>query len=258
MVSKDLKDFAFYFVVESNNNYIDKNKFKRLYEDESIRCFKKLRKFYNNDIFVICITKNDVSENTKKIYKDLNITYIFKPLKETKNFYSGFYNKVLGSYELEKMFSKNYKKIIALDLDMFIIRYLNFDNFKGNNCLIYDEIQKQYERKFKDNRDIFNTCFIVTDDKEFFKKWWNILKNIEIKENVFNLDKIKIEEYSFDILAESININKIQDIIFGETYTEIEKINLKNTYFHHYHIGSSYNFALNELKFLKLLKRTKN
>jgi hypothetical protein len=244
-------------VIESDNVNIDSENtsLKRLFEKEAIRCFTYWRKnggFLSNiDIYTICITKNKISNFTKEKLKNLNVTYIESYHPETENFDCGFYNKPLGCKYFEENLDHDF--LIHTDLDMYLMRE-PLIQWK-NSCMIYDKKQIIKERIHLDSSivDTYNTCFMVTKrEDKIFDKWWNKLKIIDLhykkeKEhydsNYKNLDYRKLEELSFDILSKEISIYNIPNSIFGETYTKLSEMNseeLKNMYFHHFHIYEYY------------------
>ncbi|CBJ93898.1 hypothetical phage protein [Campylobacter phage CP220] len=256
---------AFICVVESNNTYTDKKKHKRLYETESLKCAELLKKYTQCDIFYICPTNNGVDENTKKIYSNLGVNYIEKNIYNDLNLEpkDGFYNKIYGCTFLESMLKNKYDVLIHIDLDMFLVR--DFSNYLNDlelvdSCLIYDDIQAQDERKHNISKYIFNTCFIVDASKKLFENWAEIANTIKYstyKNIVKDLEPHKLEELSFDILSSKYYIKPLKDLMFGETYTNLDIIkqryNIHNFYFHHYHIGSNYNYKKEEDKFWTLL-----
>ena len=222
-------------VIESNDSYIDKNKIsqKRFLEKEALKCVYHWRKFggkYKDiDIYCICITKNTPCKKTIKLLQDQNVQYIEHYLEITETFDCGFYNKVLGCKIIENYTTTDL--LIHIDLDMYLIKEPKIP--EKNSCLRYDSIQKQFERKH--NLEIFNTCFIVSE-YGFYNLWWDKLqsciknyKNLDVKD----LDFRKIEELSFDLLSEDIEIQPLDDLIFGETYTDFNIIeNKDNVCFH--------------------------
>ncbi len=238
-------------VIEADIKNIDSDNTHhiRYFEKEAINCFSQIRKQKNDlkdiPIHCICITKNKISSKTKNKFKELNVEYHDSYQAITETFDCGFYNKVLGCKILEE--ELNYNRYLHLDLDMFLVKDLTYDLFdieQDASCLVYDDLQKLQERKH--NGEIYNTCFIVTKaETKLYDKWWDKLlkmdqqyKNSDFNYNVKDLDYRKIEEYSFDML--NLNIKPIHDIIFGETYTNLNQIPINSIYFHHYHIIDNY------------------
>jgi hypothetical protein len=79
----DVNDIALIAPIEGNyNNLNNKTIFsdeplERLYEYEAIRCFKFWRKnggwLKDINIYTVCLTGNDISDNTKEEFKKLNV-----------------------------------------------------------------------------------------------------------------------------------------------------------------------------------------
>lgn len=257
-------NIALITVIEGNFNNInfDENKI-RLYELEALKCFKYWRKnagcLKNIDIYCICVTDNQPSEKTISKFKKLGVNYIHEYSPITSKFENGFWNKPLGCSILENKL--NYDYFIHIDLDMYIIKELKTDIYR-NSCLIYDKLDSIEERQLLNNTHTFNTCFMtsIKDDK-IFTNWLNILLDIEkynLNEHYSSITKDKLEEAAFDMLyySNKNNIKLVSDIMFGETYTPLNKMKTTNKIsFHHYHLYNknilqTYNFKEHEKQFL--------
>lgn len=237
-------------VIEGNSNNMNYRIYNepRLYETEAIKCFRSWRTngghLKNIDIYCLCVSDNAPSEQCIMTMKEMNVTYIHQPHDITKTFQNGFWNKPLGCMYAEKNFHHDY--IIHIDLDMYLLRPLTVDPFR-NSCLIYDDMDCEHERKFNNNikfkSNPFNTCFMTSRVKDqMFSNWFDILtqQNINYNDYFTEIEHDKIEEGAFDILAcKYHDITPISDIMFGESYTDINKMNTTNNIcFHHYHMNS--------------------
>jgi hypothetical protein len=243
-------------VIESDLINIDSNNTHntRLFEREAILSFSHWRNnagiYKDIPIYAVCITKNTISKDTKDKFKELNVTYIESYQAVTESFDCGFYNKPLGCKVLEETLTEDI--LIHIDLDMYLMREPTIP-FK-NACMVYDTHQLHKERIHKNGEviDTYNTCYMVTKRKDkIFSKWWDKLKQLdedyildrsEFDKLYDNLEYRKLEELSFDLLSLDIEIYNIPNSLFGETYTPLasmNKLELNNITFHHYHIYTS-------------------
>lgn len=260
-----IQKFALITAIESSENNIDsKAGLKRDLEKEAILCFTMWRKnagaLSDIDIYCICPTRNTISKKTKDVFTTLNVKYIEKYFEITDSFDCGFWNKPLvGSY-FEKEFFEKYENIIHIDLDMYLLSPLKDETLRPNACLVYDKIQSLKERLFTPVPSPYNTCFLVTRMKdEIFTKWYTVLSNLPKIGNSFyseikRLEVRKLEELAFDLLSLKCDILQIEDIMFGETYTDLGDMtidSLREIRFHHYHIYESYN----QYRWLENIKR---
>jgi hypothetical protein len=93
-----LNNIALIAPIESDKTCINivKNivKTPRFFETEAIRCFKSWREnggwLKDIPIYTLCSTGNGISDNTKKEFEKLGVTYIEEYANETKNYSSGF------------------------------------------------------------------------------------------------------------------------------------------------------------------------
>ena len=260
------KRYCLITVIEANYQNIDSFLgHSRLFEDEALKCFQYWRLnggcLSKIPIYAVCPTKNKISSETKKKFVDLNVNYIEHYFPETENYKCGFWNKPLGCMYLENLLSDEYDIFIHIDLDMFLLCPLNLDILKSNSCLIYDRKQRIRERFFKNfpERNIFNTCFVVSEAKsKLFTSWYEKLHDLPPLGDYFyaqfeQLEFRKIEELSFDLLAYDIEIHQIDNLIFGETYTDVRELNdseISSICFHHHHIYEKYS----EYKWLSELR----
>ena len=214
---------ALILVVESDiNNTDSKNNIYRYFEKEAIHCIKPWNKYNENiDIICICISYFPPSNETIKQFYNLGVIYEHHPFEITNTFDCGFYNKVLGCKYVEQTYLE-YDCFLHLDLDMYSVKKFNWPS--QDSCLVYDDIQKKYERK-QNYSDIFNTCLIVTYSKDFYKnRWIKLLQliNKEIEYKVKDLDFRKLEEMSFDLHSLNYNIKSLNDYIAEKGYPIFE------------------------------------
>lgn len=260
-----VKKYALIAAIESNDVSIDsKQGIKRFFEKEALMCFTHWR---NNagilsdiDIYCICPTRNGVSKNTREKFNELKVNYIEQYFPETEDFDCGFWNKPLIGKYFESKFAEKYDVIIHVDLDMYLLSPLDESSLIENSCLVYDSTQRLKERVFKDQVHAFNTCFIVTKASDLiFTEWYETLRNLPKFPDDFyhqfeRLEKRKIEELAFDLLSLKKTISPIEDLMFGETYTDLGQWNLESLRkirFHHYHIYDNYS----QYKWLENIKR---
>lgn len=243
---KKTERVALITVIEGNTNNInfDANNI-RLYEIEALKCFKSWRKnagsLKNIDIYCICVTDNQPSVRTINEFKKIDVNYIHNYDERSKFFKNGFWNKPLGCSILEK--ELNYDFFIHIDLDMYILNELKTD-IQCNSCLLYDEYDKLQERRLINSSHIpYNTCFMTSVKSDMmFTKWFDILQqiyNINLKKYYIDVTEEKYEEAAFDILSyyNDCNIKPVSNIMFGETYTPLSKMeSIDKVCFHHYHI----------------------
>lgn len=234
----------------------------RLYEQEAIRCFKSWRTFggiYKDiKIYCICLTKNIISQQTKDIFKSLNVVYIETYDIITDTFVSGFWNIPYSGVWFEQNLKE--KIFIKLDLDMELIRPLDekfINNILSNdiNVGIYDidfgsDRTKRYEL-FPEILIQSNTCFIISTKKsKIYQIWWN--KLLEIC-SIYEYSDI-LEEVAFDMIMDDNIINKISNFQIGENYineSNIVKLSdeqLNNIFFAHEKIHCSKSKNINYLK----------
>lgn len=251
--------------IESDEVNIDsKLGIKRYFEKEAVLCFTQWRKnageLKDIDIFCICPTRNGVSQKTLNIFKELNVQYLDFFMLETDEFDCGFWNKPLVGNYFETNYGHGYEVLIHIDLDMYLLEPLDINAYKNNSCLIYDSFQSLKERTFPGQIFAYNTCFIITQSRDqVFTKWYNLLKELpEFNDSYYQqferLEKRKLEELAFDLLAKEIPIEPIEDLMFGETYTELNLLkisSIKKIRFHHYHVHETYS----QYRWLENLKR---
>ena len=258
-------------VIESDGLNIDSAQgFERYFEQEAVKCFKHWRKnagwLADIPIYTVCVTKNTVSEETKRAFDRLGVVYIEEYFPETEGYDCGFWNKPLGCSFLEKKLLGQTDRLIHIDLDMYLLESLDPSLFEESGCLVYDQRQRLKERQLKADpvREVFNTCFIVSKiEDQLFKNWYLELKNLPLFENkdyysrYFNLEYRKLEELAFDLVSLKQGVRTIKNLIFGETYTDITEMEgeaLSEVKFHHYHIYEMYS----RYKWLDEYRRWKN
>lgn len=268
-----MSDCALITVIEGNKSINSKDGSGRLLEAEAIKCFKSWRKnagkLKDIDIYSICCTNNTPSSDTISLFKDLNIHYIHEPCKESLQLTNGWWCKPLGCSILEKKLS--YEYFIHIDLDMYLYRELDVD-YRVNSCLIYDGDEAYDERQCTGQNKLFNTCFMTAKRVDYiFSRWWEELQRLE--ESFVNdtdywriffkdISYDKLEEGALDVLQNKTNLLiSLDDIMFGETYTSLHKKNIKNIYFHHYHIYdkpalNKYNYLKDKILYQKLIHET--
>jgi hypothetical protein len=264
-MSDNLNEYALITVIEGNSNSINHKINPRLLENEALKCFKSWRKnagiYSDIDIYCICVSGNTPSKTTISEFSQYNVKYIENYIDDTKYFKNGWWCKPLGCSVLEKMLPHKY--LIHIDLDMYLYKPPTVQ-LNVNSCLAYDKYDTLTERipsyKFDSSFRPFNTCFITTVLKDkIFSKWYDTLLKLEesfnnntkfCKEYFADIEYNKLEEGAFDIISLENSIIHVNDIMFGETYTPLHKMETThNICFHHYHLYNKYN--LNHYNYIK-------
>jgi len=268
---------------------LDKNSINynmnRNYELEATECFKlfRLNGGWLKDIRIItfCLSKNNLSNDTLKIFSELNIENIHLPNLIKSDIKCGFWNiPILGKY-LEKYYykynlSKN-TKLLKIDLDMFLIKPLPKEWFNYNEVVVatHDNNFHDYLTNLNLNLIFYNTGFVISEIQNYFyTKQYALLNEMErhFKNNTFfkkynilvkdNINQKKHLEY---ILLEELCVSYYEKIFneklikLNNFYIELEKEELKNLddidsiYFIHEHLNLKFNKTKLILK-LKLKK----
>lgn len=249
-----MKSIALFAPIEGDLRDINSTKqgFERYFEKEAIRCFKCWRNNggYLKDIpiYAICPTNNGVSENTKKVFKELNITYIEDFLEETLDYDCGFWNIPLVGKWAEEHLSE--QTLIKIDLDMYLLKpippYLITESYSKAIVGDHDPGFHKYLSSITRYNNFFNTGFTITSRSTgFFSKQLTTLLEMEehFKTNLFiDLYDVKMdystnqaEHLEYCLLEEfCVSIMKERGIPiqpFTGFYLETEENELENSYY---------------------------
>lgn len=224
---------------------------KRRLESEAIECFTNWRKnggwLKDIPIYAVCPTKNKISEETKKKFDELNVTYIedYQPVTET--FTSGFLNIPLVGAMMEERLTEGV--LIKIDLDMNLIKPLPPKMFSGEIILgQYDDYCTKHQRVGLGGRNPMDTGFMISPIESgiythFFNETMNTMGSddpdwLKIKAQT---GEYYLEEYVMDKIVASgkFDITLIQKYQVGEWYTPVKELTdeeLIDVYFWHEHI----------------------
>jgi hypothetical protein len=272
--------------------------YTRYYEQEAIKSFLCWREnggwLKDIPIYVMCPTGKNISDETKKKFYELNVTYIEEYLNETSNFDCGFWNIPLVGKWAEKNLVEDI--LIKIDLDMYLIRPLKkemFDNLDKSVVGRHGPFPASFyldkmSEKFPEYKNFYNTGFTITEKKSnFFHKQMEALERctLSYKKNTFEKDfgliisekdndnsdnsfpYFLLEELCVSIMEkEGVPIKPI-DMFYLETdWDEIDEMkklgmpyNINEIFFIHEHIDTKIdqNKIKNKLKYKKTLNGLK-
>jgi hypothetical protein len=231
----------------------------RRYESESIICFENWRKnggwLKDIPIYAYCPSKNTISKETQDKLKDLNVTYIENYIKETDDYFCGYWNVPLAGYILEETLEEDI--FIHIDLDMNLIKPLPRDlvDSVGSNdfviCGQYDDYSAGSQRNAPSEwANPFDTGFVISHrDSGFYKAFYEALKDLTENGgddiwNEYMSDRHlhDLEEYVIDLHFNTNMypvIRPIQRYQIGEFYTPIDEFKdseIEGIYFWHEHL----------------------
>jgi hypothetical protein len=280
--------------VEANLKDINstKDKFNRYFEKEAIKSFSCWREnggwLKDIPIYAVCSTKATLSEETRKKFRELNVTYIesYQPVTET--YECGFWNIPLVGKWIEENIQADV--FIKIDLDMYLIRPLPeylFYNLKKSVVGLHDHLAEMHlasiSEKYPTFKHFFNTGFTIsTPQSKFFTLQMKYLIMIEeefkklgvegfrqkygpnIVENTTREDPTSIEHRLMEEMCVSIMYNDgipiepIRNYYLETNEYELDKsvqFNLNKIYFIHEHIDDnlSQTNLINQIKYKKKL-----
>jgi len=224
---------------------------KRRLESEAIECFTNWRKnggwLKDIPIYAVCPTKNVISDETKKKFDELNVTYIedYQPVTET--FTSGFLNIPLVGAMMEERLTEGV--LIKIDLDMNLIKPLPPKMVNGGIILgQYDDYCTKHQRIGLGGRNPMDTGFMISPRESgiythFFEETMKTMGSddpdwLKVKAQT---GEYYLEEYVMDKIVDSgkFDITLMQKYQVGEWYTPCKELTdeeLMDVYFWHEHI----------------------
>jgi|APSaa5957512535_1039671.scaffolds.fasta_scaffold11702_6 hypothetical protein len=241
----------------------------RCYEQEAVQCFTEWRKnagwLKDVPIYCIALTKNTISQETKDIFKELNVNYIEKFYPETELYQNGYWNIPLSGKYFEEELKEDI--LIKIDLDMYLIKELSKEMFnieRGTTTVgRYDPLSAKHNTNkltFPERYgQPWDTGLVITHRATgFFGKFYNKLKQItsefedgtfeslyglHIKEhdNDHGVDYGAIEEFAVSIMYTDEDAKLIPQFKYnlGEFYAPIDIYTdeeVQEIYFFHEHI----------------------
>lgn len=246
-----------------------KQGYRRQYEQEAIQCFTEWRKnagwLKDIPIYTIALTKNTVSDQTKAIFNELNVTYIESYHPETEQYNNGYWNIPLSGKYFEEHLTEDV--LIKIDLDMYLIRPLPEELFAlPDNIPIvgrYDELSAKHNTNkltFPERYgQPWDTGLVITKRVAgFYTKFYETLKTItsEYENGTFEqkyglhikhsnddrgVDYGAIEEFAVSVMYTDLGVRltEINKYNLGEFYAPIEIYTdeeVPQIYFFHEHI----------------------
>jgi len=269
-----------------------KDNFNRFFEKEAIKSFSCWRKnggwLKDIPIYAICSTQATLGEETRKKFRELNVTYIEAYQSITETYKCGFWNiPLVGKWAEENIQADVFIKI---DLDMYLIRSLPenlFLDLKKSVVGLHDHLAEMHLSSISKNypafKYFFNTGFtITTPQSKFFEQQLKYLIEMEedfeklgvhnfkekygpnIVENTTREDETAVEHRLMEEMCVSIMyrdgvpIEPIQNYYLETNEYELEKsikFDLNKIYFIHEHIDSnlSQTNLINQIKYKKKL-----
>ena len=263
----------------------------RYYEQEAIKCFKCWRHnggwLSDIPIYAICPTRSIVSDETKRVFSDLNVTYIEHYFSETEDYDCGYWNIPLVGKWAEKNLEE--EVLVKIDLDMYLIKPLPKKMFDyviedGLDIVgLHDSDAHEYLQKlnFPQYRKFFNTGLTITDPRFcFFQIQYDILKKLVSafnkgeaffkKEFGINVsrdynERIGIENFEYHLLEELAvcfmdkeRIHPIANYYLEAEENEISRngaqFDMDSIYFihEHLHLSDPFRNLKNKLQYAKV------
>lgn len=269
--------YALITAIEGDANSLNEQKgivsTKRLFESEAILCFKNWRKnggwLKDCNIYAFCPTHNVITDETKRKFAELGVTYIEEYQSVTETFVSGFLNVPLIGKLLEQRLTEDV--LIKIDLDMNLIQPLPRDLVDSDIlvCGQYDDYCTAQQRTVKEGwANPFDTGFTISRrDSNFYGFFFDILlKTLNSDDPEWQKVKAQsgdyyLEEYVMDKIYNNQlwEVKPIQRYQIGEWYTPVKEFSdkeLKSVYFWHEHIihDPLYNKAREKIEYFKRMK----
>jgi hypothetical protein len=272
--------YALITAIESDKSNLNEQRgiisVKRLFESEAVSCFTHWRKnagwLKDCSIYAFCPTRNVITDETRKKFETLKVSYIEEYQPITERFVSGFLNVPLVGKLLEERLSEDV--LIKIDLDMNLIKPLPADLVNGEMlvCGQYDDYCTAQQREVPPGwQNPFDTGFTISRRASgFYKFFFNILcKTLE--ENDPEWLRVKavsgdyyLEEYVMDKIVNTglWDVAPIQRYQIGEWYTPVKEFTdqeLENVYFWHEHLihDLAYNKVRERVEFFNRMKKIK-
>lgn len=269
-----------------------KDNFNRFFEKEAIKSFSCWREnggwLKDIPIYAICSTKATLSEETRKKFRELNVTYVEAYQSITESYNCGFWNIPLVGKWMEENIQAD--AFIKIDLDMYLIRPLPenlFFNLEKSIVGLHDHLAEMHlasiSEKYPAFKYFFNTGFTITTPKSnFFEQQLKYLIFMEnefeklgvqgfkekygpnIVENTTREDKDAVEHRLMEEMCvsimyhEGVPIEPMQNYYLETNEYELEKsveFDLDKIYFIHEHIDDnlSQTNLINQIKYKKKL-----
>jgi len=224
---------------------------KRRLESEAIECFTAWRKnggrLKDIPIYAVCPTKNTISDDTKKKFEELNVTYIEQYMPVTETFTSGFLNIPLIGMMMEEQLTEDI--LIKIDLDMNLIKPLPQSMFDSGIVIgQYDDYCTKNQRVPLGEHNPSDTGLIISPResglyKTFFEQTMHYMNSDDpdwMKVKAATGDYF-LEEFVMDKIYNSgqYDMTTVQKYQIGEWYTPVEEFTdkeLKDVYFWHEHL----------------------
>lgn len=269
--------YALITIIENNVNNLNNQQGvysnPRLYADEAVLCFQNWRKnagwLKDIPIYAICPTKNILSTEEKSKIESLGVTYLEEYMKETEDFFCGFWNVPLVMKWCEENLQE--ETFIHIDLDMNIIKPLP-QSLVDNElpiCGIYDINSAKDQRPLPENWSRpFDTGFTISrKNSGFYKLFYDVLTELtKTPDDIWN-EYCKdrpiqdIEEYAMDKIynEQMIDMNTIEKYQIGEGYAKVSTLTndeLQDVYFWHEHIlfNKDYDKIREKIEFQKRMR----
>lgn len=281
-----MQDIVLFTIIEPDMNDINTNSSKvvRYFEQEAIKCFSHWR---NNagwlkdvEIYTMCPTKADISQETKDKFEELNVNYIHEHLPETDSFTCGFWNIPLVGKYFENKFPN--KTLLKIDLDMYILKELPKEWFDEDcSIAVHDELAHNYFTELGQRDPVFknfyNTGFTITKPGlNFFHEQYDVLEdmeksfhnntiledyNIDVRDD-FDQDEFLelwlLEEACVSIMeSRGLEINKLRNFyleVYDNEFETNENMKPENIYFIHEHIEKNVDYSKTKIEYMKQLK----
>lgn len=243
--------------------------YQRQYEQEAIRCFTEWRRnagwLRDIPIYTVALTRNTISEETSRILKTLNVTYIEAYHPDTEQFQSGYWNIPLSGKYFEEHLSEDV--LIKIDLDMYLIKPMKKELFDLVDDVTivgrYDELSAKHNTNkltFPDRYgQPWDTGLIIARRAAgFYAKFYQKLTQLTSEynngvlestyglrvkqhDNDIGVDYGAMEEFAVSVMHtdDGIPLRAITKYNLGEFYAPIDIYTdeeVDNIYFFHEHI----------------------
>lgn len=250
-------NYALITAIEGDANNLNEQKgivkTRRLFETEAVLCFESWRKnagwLKDINIYTFCPTHNTVTEETKKRFANLGVTYIEEYQPVTETFISGFLNVPLVGKLLEERLSEDV--LIKIDLDMNLIKPLpeHLVNSETLICGQYDDYCTAQQRTVAEGwQNPYDTGFTISRRESGFYKFFYDILDQTMNSHDPEWEKVRavsgdyyLEEYVMDkIVNQQLwPVKPIQRYQIGEWYTPVKEFSdseLLEVYFWHEHV----------------------
>jgi len=265
------------YVIENNDNNLNNQQGvysnKRLYFDEIILSVNAWREnggwLKDIPIYAICPTTNTLNEEETKQLRDLNVIYLEEYMKETEDFFCGYWNvPLVGKWCEENL---DFDTMIHIDCDMTLIKPLpeTLVNYHDPVCGVYDI------NSMKDQRELpedwfrpFDTGFTISKKTSgFYTTFHNVLEEVTDTLDPVWLEYMSqrpvqdIEEFAMDKIYNEklLDMTYIEKYQIGEGYASVDTLTddeVEEVYFWHEHILHEpyYDRIKEKIKYFKRIK----